>query len=305
VAGLWLWTGWKVWKDASPALRVKEFPWRRFILPGLLMLPGVLWMVRNLLEEHSLISGADQLNGWSISANLFNPVFYQNVPRTLTAVLLITLISIGLSRALRSVHWTMVLASVILIAGFVITPASGFNAPDSPPDVQWRFAVAVLVFAFLLPVAWAAPLARRALTWIDRRKASVGLLALALVGFSSWFINYNAKYFSFNPENTIVLQDEYRQSVGVDGYFSPIDYIHRNVHNSVVWVENGMSYYAYGPGFTNSTSRKAPADYLVVFYTNFLWGPDGYPGFVKDPQWQKVWTLVYQDHGGSVYRRIK
>jgi hypothetical protein len=284
-----------------------KIPWRLLLGCGLVMLPGILWMGRNLVVQGTLFSGeATRLQEWSIAYNLANPLLYQYMPRSLLFVCLILLGSVGLSWRFRHIHWSMNAAFALLLAGFFITPASGFfGSTTNRPEIGWRFAVAALGFAFVLPVVWFSPVLKRVWNWFGRRLVWQAAAALLVAGFSVWIILSNSRVMLGHAANAVVLQDQFRQSVGTNGYFSAYDYIHREVKNKVVWVENGLPFYAYGPGFTNSTTRSVKCDYLVVFQTAWFGGNRGYPDYTQDPAWQKNWILEYQDSEGRVYKRVK
>ncbi len=104
------------------------------------------------------------------------------------------------------------------------------------------------------------------------------------------------------PEKAFVLHDQYDHSVGVNGYNSAYDYVQKNIHHSVVIVENGLPYYLYDAGLTNSVTRSRPADYEVFLQTAWL-GEGGYPDTLGQPEWAQKWQLVYEDPEGRVYQR--
>jgi hypothetical protein len=70
----------------------------------------------------------------------------------------------------------------------------------------------------------------------------------------------------------------------------------------VVIIENGLPFYLYDAGFTNSVTRSRPADYSVFLKTSWL-GPGNYPKTLSQPNWSKIWQLVYEDTEGRVYKR--
>jgi hypothetical protein len=106
------------------------------------------------------------------------------------------------------------------------------------------------------------------------------------------------------PGGDLVLRDQFKSSVGLNGYFSAYDYVQKNVHNSIVIVENGLPYYLYDNNLTNSVTRSHDADYFVAFKTAWTAGrKEGFPEMISDPNWDQTWQLVYQDPEGRVYKR--
>lgn len=285
----------------------RDFRLKEWIASAVLILPGLLWVGRNLLAQGYLFSpevmAHQQL---SIAANLTNPYLLENIPRTLYAALAIFLVTLILVFVKRWISPSLALAFFLVLAGFALSPASGFYQDTlRPAEINWRFGITVLAFMFFMPVAWVSPWIEKLYAWIQRRAAlasMVGLAALALAGGILW---RQREVLEFRPKNEIVLYDQFRESVGTDGYFSAYDYIHQNVRNSVVWVENGLPYYAYGPGFTNSTTQSRRADYLVIFQTPWLGVAKDYPPYLSDPEWLREWEMVYADPEGRVYRRIQ
>jgi hypothetical protein len=126
-------------------------------------------------------------------------------------------------------------------------------------------------------------------------------LALFVLLFGGWCIWSQRDLLAAHPEVAIVLRDQYPQAVGISGYYSAYDYVQKNVHNSVVIIENGLPYYLYDRDFTNSITRTRPADYIVYLQTPWL-GYGGYPAILDQPAWSQVWALVYQDSEGRVYK---
>ncbi len=89
----------------------------------------------------------------------------------------------------------------------------------------------------------------------------------------------------------------------MDGYYSAYDYVQKNIHNSVVNVENGWPFFLYDPQFTNSVTRSRPAGYLVYIKTSWSGEEPSYPGYLDQPEWASEWQLVYEDPEGRVYKR--
>ena len=123
----------------------------------------------------------------------------------------------------------------------------------------------------------------------------------------------------YTPQNTGILEDQFAQSVGVDGYYSAYDYVQRNIRNAVIQVENGLPIYLYGPGFTNTPTKlqypvgaanlveQSEPDYFVIFRTRWQEDPNGvvgeFPDYLNVESWMEKWSLIYQDEQGRVYER--
>jgi len=193
----------------------------------------------------------------------------------------------------------------LLFVAFIITPAGAFSGNTSvPAEIAWRFGVALLAFAYLILLALFDVPLRGVYALVMRYTSLQMLVALFVLGFSVGLVLQNRYLLSANPQNTIVVHDQFRDPVGVDGYHSAYDYVQQNVHNAVVYVENGLPFYVYDKGFTNTVTRSKPAGYEVIFQTDwFNTGISAYPDWVNDPQWQQNWTLVYEDSQGRVYQR--
>ena len=94
------------------------------------------------------------------------------------------------------------------------------------------------------------------------------------------------------------------EPVGVDGYYSAYDYVQRNAHDAVVWVENGLPFYTYDAEFSNTVSRQQAADYVLGFRTDW-WGEGrtGYPDLIEELQGNVSYETVYEDVQGVVLRK--
>ncbi len=232
------------------------------------MLTGLLWVPRNLIGQGSLFSpGVMEVQSWSIAANLSNPFFYNYIPRNLlvlTAVLVL-FIALTLIKRPRRLNWSLAAVFVVLFVSFLFTPATAFFVHrDVPTQIAWRFAVALLGFAWLALLTVVSPLIDKAYAWVSAKRLPrlAALLVIAALTFSVvWF---QRDLLPDSPENARLLRDPYEETVGVDGYHSAYDYAQQNIHDSVVWVENGLPYYAYDKAFTNTTTRSEKAQYVIV-----------------------------------------
>jgi hypothetical protein len=277
--------------------------WKQLLLGGFIILPGGLWAVRNLVAQGMIISpGSMHLSAWSIASNLTNPNFYKYIPQHLYIVLAIILLTALVSIFKRSLRFD-VIAAFILLVTFALTPASAFfGSTEEPAQIAWRFALALLAYILLLLLALFEPLILLVYRWIARTNLVAIPLALLVLIFGIWCVWSQRDLMSTYPKNEIVLHDQYNHSVGVDGYYSAYDYVQKNVRNSIVIIENGLPFYLYDPGFTNSVTRSLPPDYIVYLQTAWI-DKGGYPASLNQPEWSQKWLLVYEDSQGRVYKR--
>ena len=269
----------------------------------LINLSGLLWIIRNLVVQGTLVSSESLwIQQYSILSNLANPLFYNHLGTFAWLVLALLGVSILALITFKHVDWTVPLAFLVLILSFVITPATlYFETPESPAIIFWRLGLYLLAFTVPLVLLLLDP----AIKWLFARKISLPInliLSALIVGIS--FIGCYKNYSRIKPDpaNTLVLRDQYTDSVGVDGYFSAYDYVRRNVTHSVVWIENGLPFYLFGEDLTNSVSHQTEADYHVFLQTNWN-GGSGFPPLLATNTWKENWTLVYADPEGRVYKR--
>ncbi len=311
-APLWLMALVYLWRDISaerkldPALPAiwRIFVNRIFIL-GLVILPGALWLVRNIIMQgYAFSPDVTRLQQWSILHNLTNPYFYKYIPPELIQILVIGGLTLLLSFFIKRLHWTLPATYAILLLTFAYTAQSGFyGSNQKPTDIGWRFGVPLITFSAILVVTWASPWINRLYAWLQRYRILqlLGILGiLVLTGRYIWEFRGVLKVV---PTNEIVLRDQFRDPVGVGSYHSPYDYIYQNVQHSVVWVENGLNYYAYGRDYTNSTTRSRKPDYVIVLQTAWWGGEPHYPELVTSPEWAQNFSIVYEDSEGRVYQR--
>lgn len=281
------------WKEYRNQLLVSMF----------LLLPGGLWVLRNLIAQGAVISReALHLSGWSIAGNLNNPYFYRYIPQHLVILVVILLLAGLVSIFKRSLRFDA-LAGALLLATFALTPASAFfGATDEPAQIGWRFALALLAYVFLLLLALLEPLILPLYRWVARPKWLALPLSILVLAVCVGCIYWQRDLLESSPSNLGVLHDQYKESVGVDGYASAYDYVQKNIRDSVVIIENGLPFYLYDPGFTNSVTRSRPPDYIVYLQTAWI-DPGGYPDSLGQPEWTQSWQLVYEDEEGRVYAR--
>jgi hypothetical protein len=279
---------------------------KKLFLYGLLILPGVLWSLRNLIAMGSLFKeNASKLSGFSIAANLTNPYFYDYIPTQLYLVLLIALLPLIVAPFWRKMV-VPALIGLILLLTFAFTPASAFLGNNQQPtQIAWRFAVGLLAYQAIMLLMLFGPIIRKVHDWLSVRLVFSVLAVGFILGLGAFGLYRNQNLFSETvPNGDLVLRDQFRASVGVDGYFSAYDYVQKNVRNATVIVENGLPYYLYDKPFTNSVTRSRNADYFVAFQTAWIAGrEEAYPEMIFQPEFEQNWELVYEDSEGRVYKR--
>jgi len=298
-----LWNWWrKSYRDGNSG---PVFFWKRLLAAGALISPGILWLVRNYWVTGRFFSDtASTVQTWSILSNIRNPYLYQYLPRNFIILGLLVgilfILAVWKSRPSRS----MTAILFILFLKFIASPASAFSGDTMvPAQIAWRFAADFLAYVFVLLVVIVEPLIQR---WYDAiRKHVLGnvLIIGVVIAVCSGLIWYQSGSLRYIPANGIVLRDQFREKVGKGSYYSAYDYLRRNIRDSVVWVENGLPYYAFGQGFTNSISRSEKAEYTLVFQTAWFGGDEAYPEIVETSEWRGNWILIYEDSQGRVYRR--
>jgi len=283
--------------------------WMTMLTLVVILLPGVLWLIRNVFAMGRPFSDLVlQLSDWSILANLTNPYLTHYIPKNLLVILAILLAGIVLSVNRQKKLRLPTLVYGLLLFAFISTPVSGFFlSTDQPARISWRFAETLLAFVFVYLLTLARRPLQKFIAWIRGHNSFGYGLSLLAVLVGGWLLLNQSDKLAYKPENAIILRDQYRESVGVRGYYSAYDFIQRNIRNSVVWVENALPYYVYGPGYTNTVSRNKELDYLLVLNTN--WANPGevvdfVPSFLNKEALEKNYALIYQDGQGSVYKRV-
>lgn len=300
VTPLWLpvlWDWFKGWKNTPR--------WRELGFAALFIVPGGLWAVRNLFIIRTIFpEGVWEMNEWSIANNLTNPYFYNYLPRNFVFLLLVLGISLLLTLLRRKPYWRISAAFLILFVGFIFTPESGFmKTTQVPTQTAWRLGIALVAYEVVVLLALFEPLINAVL-----KRLPAWIIAAPAVLIALGLMIYTRDLYRLNPQNAIVLRDEFRQPVGVDGYHSAYDFVQKNLRNAVIQIEGGVFYYMYGPGYTNSpTKRHYPLgrehmvpqldpQYLVVI-------PHGDP-FEPSADFMKKWKIIYRDPEGIVLERI-
>lgn len=300
VTPLWLpvlWDWFKGWKNTPR--------WRELGFAALFIVPGGLWAVRNLFIIHTIFpEGVWEMNEWSIANNLTNPYFYNYLPRNFVFLLLVLGISLLLTLLRRKPYWRISVAFLILFVGFIFTPESGFmKTTQVPTQTAWRLGIALVAYEVVVLLALFEPLINAVL-----KRLPAWIIAAPAVLIALGLMIYTRDLYRLNPQNAIVLRDEFREPVGVDGYHSAYDFVQKNLRNAVIQIEGGVFYYMYGPGYTNSPTKlhyplgrehmvpQLDPQYLVVI-------PHGDP-FEPSADFMKKWKIIYRDPEGVVLERI-
>jgi len=298
------------WLKNSRSKQDTRFPLRALTISMLITAPGLLWMLRNLIAVKAIFSSDyAALQSRSIASNLTNPYFYNHIEAAVIILLTILATAVVMLFWRKRMSWTLVATYLILMISFSIGGPTTFSGSTQvPAQISWRFGVNLLAYAFILLLVFFYPI----IDWIYERilshlflQAACIALVITICGLVIWQEHDNLKY---NPNGKHTLQDQFHKNVGDQGYYSAYDYIRRNIRNSIIYVENGLPYYVYGPGFTNSVSRQESADYVVVFQTD--WGSSdyavlGYSDLYETQDWNSNWMLAYQDMQGRVYKRAE
>lgn len=309
-APLWLLVLYEGWKR-------KALPWKDLLLSAAIILPGGLWIVRNLIVIRVVFPKAVWVyQTWSIAYNLTNSFFYRYVPKNLWFVVLALVLCLILAFWRKNPTWKMAAALVLVFITFTVTPESAFFArTDQPTMIAWRFGMVLLVYEFVLLLAAAEPLIRRAYAWVVGKAALQWIVTGGVILASLGMIWQLRPLLDYRPKNAIVLRDQFREPVGVDGYYSAYDYVQKNIRNSVIQVDNGVLYYVYGPGFTNYPTKlqyplgmeqmvkQLVPQYYLVFSRAWISEQQGFPAYVDSPGWDSKWALIYSDPEGRIYRR--
>jgi hypothetical protein len=309
---IWLLIFWREYQVTRPTL-----PWKTFLIASLIVIPGIWWVVRNLMVLGVIFPPEVlEMQQWSILSNLSNPFFYNYLPRNFVFVLAICLILLLVGLLRKRIHFSFIAAQLILLLAFIATAETAFFRDTQKPTViAWRFGIALLSWVFLSLLILLEPLLQRLVRILLRPRFVGPLLALLILGLSAWLIWNDRGLLNYVPENGIVLCDQFREPVGKDGYHSAYDYLQKNIRNAVIQVENGMLYYAYGPGYTNAPTKlqypwgmqdrvpQLTPDYFLVFERPWMGGESGYNESLNTPEWAERWQLIYEDGEGRLYRR--
>lgn len=286
--------------------RTDSWKWIGVIIINLV---SVLWVLRNLLVQHTLITQESaHLQSNSILQNLNNPLFIHSLG-LLSALFLGSLIFLSIVAIFnRKIHFSLPLTYLVLLFSFVATPAVLYFGSSGKDEaiIFWR--LGVYLFAFEIPVLFL--LCDPALCWFLTNKKSVirntsqFAIAFLFVAVSIFTCSRNYSRFIPVPGHDLVLKDQYQHSVGTNGYFSAYDYVRKNITNAVIWVDNGLPFYIYGESLSNSSTHLREADYQLFLATNWI-GQSGFSENLDSKEWLSHWELVYADPEGRVYKNLE
>ncbi len=315
VVVIWLVTIYLLWKNndwkiTSPLLT-------KLAAAGLVMLPGIFWAIRNLVILGRIFTpAADTLMAESIASNITNAYLYtQNFPFLIFIIAIgITLLSMVFAWKTNYLSKSIAGCSMLLLISFVFTPATAFHKfLDIPSHIAWRFGITLLLYNFLIGILLMEKWITKTLGWISKRQW-ISIKIVLVWSFVAIILWRGGWLLQKEPQNQIILRDEYTQSVGENGYYSAYDFIQQNIRNSVIHIENGVIYYAYGPGYTNTPTKlqyplemedqvtQPVPDYFVIFKPDDI-GAD-FPLSLESIEWLQEWELIYSDSEGRVYRKI-
>jgi len=302
---LWILLGGKAiynwWKKEGKRPKQSIF---LYLIASFIMVPGVIWLLRNLILTGKMFSGyVLEASTWSIASNLTNPFLYQYLSKNV--YLIIGLVSIMVLLSIKNFQrygWKTGILLLLMI-GFIFTPVTAFFLrTDIPATISWRFGQAMLAYIFIMLLLLVSDLLEKIKFDSKIRKSLEYLSIPFLIMVSMGVIWSQPELFEKKPENAVILRDQFREPVGVGGYYSAYGFVQENIRDSIVWVENGLPYYAYGAGYTNSVSREKSADYIVVIKTD--WFGDGgleIPSYFKPDSWRENYTVIYEDPQGIVF----
>jgi len=312
---LWLITLYLLWKNnarkITPPLLTK------LAVAGIVMLPGIFWAIRNFVVLGRIYTpAANNLMAESIASNITNPNLYTaNFPFILFILVIgISLLSLVLAWNTNYFSKTIAGCSLLLLITFIFTPATAFHKYlDVPSHIAWRFGITLILYNLLITMLLVENWINKTLDWMAKRQG-IPMKILLVWSFIALILLRGGWLLQKEPQNQIILRDEYTQPVGENGYYSAYDFIQQNIRNSVIHIENGVVYYAYGPGYTNTPTKlqyplemedqvtQPVPDYFVIFKPDDA-GAD-FPPSLDSSAWLQAWELIYSDQEGRIYRKI-
>ena len=230
MAFVWLIVGilWLRQKDNFVAFRT-------ILIMGLITLPGIFWILRNLWIMGSIYSSdLDILVQGSILYNLDNPNLY--ILNFSTAILLgvLGIFLLGLLFSWKKPSFrTIILLFGVLIGSFVITPVSAFHELfiNVPPSIAWRFGLYVLAFTLIigfiiLDQTISTVVQTRLSTFVAALLIALNIAIVGQIGITELFKTY--------PENRFNLREYWLDTESQSPTQEIYAYVHTNINNSVV-----------------------------------------------------------------------
>jgi len=282
----------------------------QWMVCALAVAPGMLWMVRNLIQYGSLSTGAVQdLYVWTIWRQRDNPQLWswQWDTRMLALYAVLAVAAMGYALWSRP-RWLLPCAmSLGLLAVFMITPGSAWGLNDLQERgsrIMFRYLTAfqahALIVAMAMGVAVCGPAVAR---WYRTRpRLDRGRTALIVVAWVAVALS-RSRGMHYCPEKNLAFVDCFSQPVGEGPYRSAYDYVNRNIHDSAIHFVGHLSIYCFGPGYTNTLVSSADdAQYVVAVPVPWTEQAE-FPDFLASEAWQRDWQRCYADARGVVYRR--
>jgi hypothetical protein len=264
---------------------------KRWALPVVAALTGALWAVRNLIAQGQLFSaGALEIQQYSILNNLSNPYLYNYLDLYLKEMLALFGITLLLSLVWKTLrfHWSSACRYPASRR-----PAPSSAAPAALADRPASGAVSALTWrpSCLPSGTWPVGSSRAA-----PLRAAHGHARLQRLGT---YPNPTACTLTrVTPSSCRPVPQSGRRGRLLQRH----DYVRKNVRGSVVGVENGLPFYVFGPGLSNTITRTRKPDYYLIFQ-NPGSGVDGYPEMTAAADWAANWRVVYTDSRSRVYER--
>jgi len=261
------------------------------VFPGMILAAlGGNWIIRNFIELQQLFNPNNyRIVQWSIWSNMLNPGFYQHIPKELLFTILIVL-TVGVFAIIKRDKirvWDIFLFLIILFS-FLITPAS--SSSKNPAVIAWRFGLVLLIMQFVYLISLLEPINLRVFIWAIKNRVVSLIFIIILIIPTLVFYFYLYDILRLVPDKASILERPYE--LEDTPYLSVFDYAHENIHDSVIWVEGSLGYYAYDNEYTNTVSHKRDADYIIVVDRPL------------EDLWFDIteWELLYQDSRGHVFK---
>lgn len=312
---LWLLVLWHWWQAYQAGHAARFLHPAVFVLSLVLMFPGGLWVIRNVLMMGQLVSPEiASFSVTSIAANLTNPLLYSSGSES-------TLLIVGFVAAAgmlillivtRRFAWDVALFWLVLILAFAITPLGAFHTPQSTTlHVEWRYALHVPMLGLVLLLVLLAPLILRVYRLIQQQRVlRYTAAASVLLGVGGMVILLNPTLlFSLDGERSRILVDTFHPKPDAP-YDSVVDYAQQEIDRGAIFVAHIPWYYlmvnkpeisiqsevSYPLGLPPLQEPPAP-DYAVLH--RWALRRDAAPPAAYE------WELIYEDRTGEVYRRVR
>lgn len=315
LAFLWvivLFYWWQAYRteQAKSYLRISHF-----MLAILLMFPGGLWVIRNVVMMGSFFSPeVSSFFTGSIVANLTNIRLYTSSLDSVVLIGLMAWVFLLIATLASFVPMGMTLLLLVMVVAFAVMPLGVFHTPaKTAVHVEWRYTTHLFFYLLILVITRFEFILQKLFDRISNSaRIAAGLLIAGYIALLVVLVGIG--FFRLNPDNVRKLQDPYRDSVGAKGYHSVYDYVQKEIKNSVIFSHGGLAFYLYNPahptnqitshtrhplGMPDLIPLPAP-DYLVYV-------PENLPSEARTPfiyVTEYQWELIYEDAVGAVYQRV-